>query len=403
MSESTRQAAPEAAPDEVTAHPVRAAADADLRAGGQDGLPAVERLEVSAYTVPTEGPEADGTLAWNAVRLVAVEAHSGECTGLGWTYAPAVAGAVVRDLLAGQVVGACALDVAGAHQAMCRAVRDAGRAGLVGHALSAVDIALWDLKARLLRLPLLHLIGAVREEVPVYGSGGFTTYHDTQLAGQVGGWVHGQGIGRVKIEIGESWGRNPHRDLRRVRHAREAIGPNADLYVAAGGAYSRKQAIRVGRAMAVEAVGLFEEPVPSEDVDGLREVRDALDCDVTAGAHGHDLASFARLADAQAVDCLQIDATRCGGVTEWLRAAALAQGHGLEVSALRSPHAHAHLGACTPNLRHLEWFHDHVRVEALLFDGTLDPHGGVLRPSSGGGPGHGMRLRHSDAQRYRVA
>ncbi|KOT65935.1 MULTISPECIES: enolase C-terminal domain-like protein [Streptomyces] len=360
----------------------------------------VERLDVTAYTVPTDAPEADGTLAWDTTTVIVVEARSGTTTGLGWTYAAADTGSVVRDLLTRPVLGRSALDVQGTYEAMSRTVRNAGRPGLVACALSAVDIALWDLKARLLELPLLHLIGAVRAAVPVYGSGGFTTYHDTHLATQLNGWVHGQGIERVKIKIGEEWGRAVERDLTRVRHARTAIGPHAELYVDANGAYTRKQAVRIGQILADQGVGWFEEPVSSDDLEGLRVVRDLVVCDVAAGEYGYDLPYFARMAPV--VDCLQIDATRCGGLTVWLRAAALAEAHGLEVSAHCAPHAHAHPAACVPNFRHIEWFHDHVRIESMFFDGGLDPSGGTVRPGANRLPGHGLRFRHEEATPYRV-
>ena len=108
------------------------------------------------------------------------------------------------------------------------------------------------------------------------------------------------------------------------------------------------------------------------------------------------------MCEAAAVDCLQVDASRCGGLTEWLRAAAVAASYGLEVSGHCAPHLHAHVAAATPNLRHLEWFHDHVRIENLFFDGTLDPAGGVLRPAADA-PGHGLTLRRGDAEPFRVA
>ena len=361
----------------------------------------LHRPVVSVYTVPTDAPEADGTLAWSSTTMVIVEVSADETTGTGWTYGPPAVGEFVGDQLAPLLEGRSALDIPAAHDAMCHAVRTAGRPGIVGCAVSAVDIALWDLKARLLGLPLARLLGVCREEVPVYGSGGFTTYHDTHLAAQLNGWVHGQHIPRVKIKIGESWGREVARDLARVRSARQVIGPEAELYVDANGAYTRKQAVRVGRALAELGVGWFEEPVSSDDLTGLRLVRDALVCDVAAGEYGYDLPYFARMIAAGAVDCLQVDATRCGGLTEFLRAAALAQAHGLEVSAHCAPHVHAAAAASIPNFRHLEWFHDHVRVEDMFFDGALDPTGGTVRPLTG--LGHGLTLRTDDVEEYQVS
>ena len=178
---------------------------------------------------------------------------------------------------------------------MHRSVRNLGRPGVAATAISAVDIALWDLKARLLGVRLARLLGAVHETVPVYGSGGFTSYAERHLASQLGGWVDGQGIPRVKIKIGESWGHEVGRDLSRIAQAREVIGDDAELYVDANGGYTRKQAIRVAHRMAPYDVAWFEEPVSSDDLAGLREVRDAVEPDVTAGEYGWDLPYFQRM------------------------------------------------------------------------------------------------------------
>lgn len=359
------------------------------------------RPAVAVYTVPTDGPEADGTLAWDSTTMVIAEASVGDVTGTGWTYGPASVGLMLGEHLAPLVEGHDALDIPALHDAMCRSVRNAGRPGITACAISALDIALWDLKARLLGLPLVSLLGAARTRVAVYGSGGFTTYSDGRLTEQLSGWVHGQRIPRVKIKIGGNWGGETAWDLSRVRTARRAIGPEAELFVDANGAYSRKQALRIGDGLAEYGVSWFEEPVSSDDLTGLRLLRDTLPCEVTAGEYGYDLTYFARMITAGAVDCLQIDVTRCGGITEFLRAAALAHAHGLEVSAHCAPHAHAAAAATVPNLRHIEWFHDHVRIESMFFDGALDPTGGTVRPEQG--PGHGLTLRTSDVEKYRVA
>jgi L-alanine-DL-glutamate epimerase-like enolase superfamily enzyme len=361
----------------------------------------LEQLSVSAYTVPTDGPEADGTSAWDTTKLVIVEVRSGTTYGTGWTYAPPAAGAFVEEQLGPVLMGSDVFDTAALHGVMCRTVRSSGRPGIASCAISALDLALWDLKARLLELPLARLLGATGTAVPVYGSGGFTTYHDRHLASQLNGWVHGMSIPRVKIKIGESWGHAVPRDLERVRLARDVIGPQAELYVDAGGGYHRKQAVRVGQALAPQGVSWFEEPVDTEDLAGLRLVRSAVTCDVAAGAYASGLAQFARLASGGAVDCVQIDVTRCGGLTEFLRVAAVAQAHGLEVSARGAPHAHVHGAAAVPNLRHIEWPHDHSRVEAMFFDGVLDPTGGTVTP--GGSAGNGLSLRHEAIEPYRVA
>ncbi|MEU2280499.1 enolase C-terminal domain-like protein [Streptomyces sp. NPDC013178] len=363
-------------------------------------LTKLHRPTVSVHTVPTDAPEADGTLAWDSTTVVIAEVTAGGETGTGWTYGPAAVAAFLDGQLADLVEGRDALDIPALHTDLYRAVRNAGRPGVAACAISALDLALWDLKARLLDLPLARLLGAAGAEVPVYGSGGFTSYDGSRTASQLHGWAHEQRIPRVKIKIGQDRGRSVERDLARVGAARQVIGPETELYVDANGAYTRKQAVRVGQALTEQGVTWFEEPVSSDDLTGLRLVRDALGCDVTAGEYGYDLPYFARMVTAGAVDCLQVDVTRCGGVTEFLRAAAVAQAHGLEVSAHCAPHAHAAVVAAVPNLRHVEWFHDHVRIESMLFEGTLDPHGGTIRPSDA--PGHGLTLRREKAAEYRV-
>ncbi|GAB3561296.1 enolase C-terminal domain-like protein [Spelaeicoccus albus] len=363
--------------------------------------PTIDNLTARAYTVPTDVPEADGTLSWNSTTLVLVQAYSGDTVGTGWTYGPPACASIVSGLLSDVVRESNAFDVGGCFDAMVKQVRNAGRQGAVGYAISAVDVALWDLKARLLDLPLHRLLGAVRDDVPVYGSGGFTTYTDAQQEQQLNRWVHDQHLPRVKIKIGEDWGNEPGRDLSRMRDARRLVGDDVELFVDANGAYSRKQAVRVLKAAEDVDVHWIEEPVSSDDLEGLRQIRMMTAADVAAGEYGFDVFYFRRMCAAGAVDCLQIDASRCGGITNWLKSAAVAEAFGLEVSGHCSPHLHVHAAAATSNFRHLEWFHDHVRIEEKFFDGTLDPTGGAVRPDPVA-PGNGIRVKTNDIERWRV-
>jgi L-alanine-DL-glutamate epimerase-like enolase superfamily enzyme len=362
--------------------------------------PKVTALDAAVYVIPTDAPEGDGTLAWDKTTMVVVTAQAGNERGLGWSYTAAAAATLVGEMLADVVIGRDAFDVAGTAEAMARQVRNVGRPGIAAMAISAVDIALWDLKARLLGVPLSGLIGRARDDVPVYGSGGFTTYSDDQTREQLTGWTEKQRIPRVKIKIGESWGSEERRDLARVRLAREVIGPDAELYVDANGGYTAGQAVRVAAAMEEYGVTWFEEPVSSRDPAGLAAIRRQVRPDVTAGEYSWSLADSAALISAGAVDCLQLDVTRCGGVTEFLRGAALAAADNLQVSGHCAPNLHAHVAAAIPNLRHLEYFHDHQRIEGMLFDGTLAPDGGAMHPDPGR-PGHGLTLREADAEPFR--
>lgn len=359
----------------------------------------VDAVEVAAYRMPTDAPESDGTLAWDSTTMVVVHAHAGGRVGLGYTYAPPAAARVVRDTLAGVVQGRDARAAPAAWQAMVRAVRNQGRAGIAGMAISAVDCALWDLHARLLDAPLIELLGAYREQVPVYGSGGFTSYPESRLCDQLAGWVE-RGIGAVKMKVG----RVPSADAGRVRAARSAIGPEARLFVDANGAYTLGDALRLARVFAAEAdVRWFEEPRPSDDLDGLRRVRDRAPggMDVAAGEYGWHLWGFRALLAAGAVDCLQADVTRCGGITGFRRVAALADGFQVPVSAHCAPQQSAHVCCAVRAARHIEYFHDHARVERALLDGALEPVDGRLAPDRGC-PGHGLTLKRRDAEPFRI-
>jgi L-alanine-DL-glutamate epimerase-like enolase superfamily enzyme len=351
-------------------------------------------IRACAYTIPTDAPESDGTLAWTSTTIVVVEIESGGETGIGWTYGPAAVAHLIEEMLAPAIAGTGAFEIGKAHLAMRNALRNAGVAGAGSMAISAVDVALWDLKARLLGVSVAALLPQVRQEVPIYGSGGFCSYPIARLVEQLEGWVEA-GIPRVKMKVG----RDPESDIARVLAARRAIGDDADLYVDANGAFTTKQALRFADDYAELGVSWFEEPVSSLDVEGLCLLRDRAPggMDIAAGEYAATLADFAELANC--VDCLQADVTRCGGITGLLAAAAISEASELDLSGHTAPTIHAHALCAVPKLRHLEWFHDHVRIERMLFDGFLEPTGGAVRPDTSR-PGLGVEFRRADARRY---
>ncbi|HEY4281105.1 MAG TPA: enolase C-terminal domain-like protein [Conexibacter sp.] len=355
-------------------------------------------IEARAYTIPTDAPEADGTLVWDKTTIVVVHARDGDASGLGWTYGDASTAALIARTL-GPVVerDASVLAPQAAWEAMARALRNVGHSGPGAMALAAVDTALWDLKARVVGLPLCDLLGAVRDHVPLYGSGGFTSYDVERLQQQLGGWADA-GFTRVKLKVGS----DPDADPMRVRAARASVGEAVELFVDANGAYTRAQALRLAETFASECdVRWFEEPVPSDDRDGLRWLRDRVPAgmEIAAGEYVWTLADARALLDAGAVDALQADVTRCGGITELLRIDALCRAARLPLSLHCAPALHAHPALALSQLAHLEFFHDHARVEAMLFDGVPQPRGGVLRPQRDR-PGNGMELRTADAERW---
>ena len=339
--------------------------------------PRVETIRAEPFTIPTPAPESDGTLTWDATTIVVCHATGGGETGLGYTYAAPATASLVNDLLRDAVTGTDALATGSSWAAMVDAIRNLGRPGIASCAIAAVDIALWDLKARLLGVSVADAVGRSHDAVPVYGSGGFTSLDDAELADQLGGWV-AQGIGAVKMKVG----RHPADDPRRVGVARAAIGDDAALFVDANGAYHVAQAVGLAQRFAEHGVTWFEEPVSSDDLAGLASVRAAAPpgMEVTAGEYGYDLPYFRSMLDADAVGCLQADVTRCAGITGFLRVGALADAHGVDVSAHTAPSVSAHACAGLWHLRHLEYFADHVRLESLLFDGVLEPVAGHLPP-----------------------
>jgi L-alanine-DL-glutamate epimerase-like enolase superfamily enzyme len=356
----------------------------------------ISRIEANSFTVPTDFPESDGTLSWDRTTIVVVQVSGGGKQGLGYTYADTATATLIQDTLAPYAQTMDAMSPPAVYMAMWRRLRNLGRPGICSMAISAVDCALWDLKARLLGLPLVTLLGQVREAAPVYGSGGFTSYSDRQLAKQLSGWVS-QGIPRVKMKIG----RDAKRDLDRVRVARHAIGAKAELYVDANGAYSRKQALAQAEPFADFGVRWFEEPVSSDDLEGLRLVRDRAPApmDIAAGEYGYDVFYFRNMLSAGAVDVQQADITRCGGVTGFLQVAALCQAHNIPLSGHTAPALHAHVACAVTPFKNLEYFHDHVRIEQMIFDGLPQLVNGALRPDLSR-PGLGLEFKRRDAERF---
>ena len=355
--------------------------------------PAIDGITARVFRIPTDAPEADGTIAWDHTTMVLVEVSAGGERGLGYTYGAPAAADIVKSVLADKIRGQSVMDVPAAWIAMVGAVRNIGWRGVAACAISAVDTALWDLKAKLLGVPLFMLLGAERREVRIYGSGGFTSYSLDRLQKQLAGWVEKEGCRWVKMKIGSE----PDEDYERVQAAQRAIGP-ATLFVDANGAYDRKQALSFAEKFA--GVAWFEEPVSSDDLEGLRLIRDRAPAamEIAAGEYGYDPFYFRRMAEAGAVDVLQADATRCGGVTGFLKAAAVADSFSLPLSAHTAPALHLHVCCAAPRLRHLEWFHDHVRIERSVFDGAPVPRDGVIAPNADR-PGLGLEFKQADAER----
>jgi L-alanine-DL-glutamate epimerase-like enolase superfamily enzyme len=369
----------------------------------------IQQAEASAFTIPTETPESDGTAEWSSTTLVLVRLEAQGVCGLGYTYAHECCVPLIRATLLPIVLRKSPFSIASLWNEMNVAVRNFGRNGVAACSIAAVEMALWDLKARLLKRPLVDLLGAVREKIPVYGSGGFTSYSEQQLCRQLSQWTS-DGIAMVKMKVG----RAPDRDPARVAVARRTIGDSPQLFVDANGAYSVKQSLRLAAAFSEQNVRWFEEPVSSNNLPGLRFIREHTpllsvfhigrndsDMDIAAGEYNYDLRQARVMLEAQAVDVLQADATRCG-ITGFLQMAELCEAFETPLSAHTAPALHAHLCCAARRARHVEYFFDHVRIEQMLFDGSTTKHdSGNLRPDLSQ-PGLGLEFKPKDAEKFKV-
>src|SRR5690625_5263478 len=358
----------------------------------------IRKVSVEAFRVPTESLESDGTLEWGATVMVLVTIAAGDKEGIGYSYTGRAAASVVEDRLAGELEGMDALATRACWHRMVHSVRNVGRTGIVSSAVAACDVALHDLKAKLLGVSAATLLGQRHESVLIYGSGGFTSQTDEELGAQLGGWAKA-GLRAVKMKIG----RDPAHDRERLRIARDAIGPGVQLFIDANGAFTRREALSFAEFAAEYGVTWFEGPIPQGNLEGLCFVRERLPAgmEVSAGEYAWKLADFRQLLDARAVDVLQADATRCAGFTEFLMADALAAAHELPLSSHTAPALHLPVACAALQFRNVEWFADHVRIEHMFFDGAPVPKDGRIAPDLTR-PGLGLELKRTDAERYAI-
>ncbi len=353
----------------------------------------IRSIEARAYRIPLPAAESDGTLAWDHTTLVVVHATAGGIRACGYGYSDRAVIPIISDVLVPRLLDTDAMATNACWQAMTSAVRNLGVSGLCAQAISAVDIALWDLKARLLDVSMMQLLGAARTSVPGYASGGFTSLSPEALHEVALAWRNA-GFARVKIKVG----RHPADDPARVATVRDAVGADIEVFVDANGAYTVAQALQMARAFAPFDVSWFEEPVSSDDITGLREVREHTPAGlaVAAGEYGFTGDDFRRLLEPRCVDVLQADATRCG-ITGWLRAVNLCEAFHVPLSSHCAPALHASLCCAALPAIHVEVFEDHAHIEEKYFEGIPVLRDGRLHPHADR-PGLGLRFKEGDAR-----
>lgn len=323
---------------------------------------------VSVYIIPTETPESDGTIEWNSTTLILVKIAAGNTTGIGYTYSNVAAAAIINSSLKKVIENENCLDIPFLSKKIIDTVRNDGQCGIPMMAVSAVANALWDLKAKIFNVPLCILLGVAKNDMLLYGSGGFTSYSNAQTQKQFEHWA-AQGIMHFKMKIGCE----PEKDLQRVKAARKVIGHSGELFVDASGAYTTKQALEKANQFAEYDVSWFEEPVTCDNLTGLHFIKEHAPAkmNIAAGEYGYTLPYFKTMLDAMGV--LQADATRCGGISNFLKAGPFCEAAHIPYSSHCAPALHLHAALSLSSFYISEYFYNHVRIESMLFDGIMPP------------------------------
>ncbi len=350
----------------------------------------LDRLRVTRYSIPLARPVSDAT--HGTIRdfaLVAVRAESGGShLGLGYTYtvgssAASSMEALIADDLAPLLVGRDPRRTEDAWRLMWRATHYAGRGGPASFAISAVDMALWDLKAKALSEPLWRLLGGSSPVVAAYASGIDLHLSPSELASQARSWL-GMGFRAFKMKVGRAVLRE---DLERVEAVRAAIGPDLPLMVDANMKWTVAEALRASRSLAASDPMWLEEPTDPADVRGHVRIQQEGPVPVAAGENLHTLAEFKAMIANGAVAFPQPDVTNCGGITPWIKVAHLAEAHGLPVTTHGAHDVHVSLLAAVPNASFLEvhgfGMDSFVKHPLRISDGV------VTAPSR---PGHGVEF-----------
>ncbi len=370
----------------------------ETKVKGNEDLMTINDVSVRTFAIPTDFPESDGTYKWNQTILVLVEIKAGNKTGIGYTYADLSTAKFINEHLKHLIVGQNVFNNTLLWNKMILEVRNFGRLGISSMAISAIDIGLWDLKAKILNLPLVTLLGQVQIKVAAYGSGGFTSYSDEQLADQYEKWIS-KGAFLFKMKVG----RHKNHDERRIKIVKRIIGWGNQLFIDGNGSYFPKEALIFAEKIKDYDIKWFEEPVSSDNLNGLRFVREhaPANMEIAAGEYGFSLSYFHHMLEKGAVDVLQADATRCTGITGFLKTGMLCEAYNVPLSAHAAPSVHLHPGCAMKQVVHVEYFHDHTRIEKLFFDGYAKMESGYLQPDLSR-PGLGIILKEEDVLKYEV-
>lgn len=344
-------------------------------------------------------PPPRATTANRGALFVHVHTDAG-VEGLGFGSAVPAIRSVIEANLKDLLIGEDPFEIEKHWEAMFWRVRGYGRKGIAFCAISSLDIALWDLKAKALGLPLYRLLGPYRESVPVYGSGGWTNFSEKELIEEQTSYVE-RGMRSIKMKVGKDFGKSEREDLRRLAAVRKAVGDDVEILIDANNGYYAKQAIAMAREFEQYRVGWFEEPVLADDIDGLAAVARATPIPIATGEHEYTKFGFKDLISRGGADVVQPDLGRVGGITEWLKVAHLAHAFNLPVA----PHAYAlvalQVACATPNLRIVEYLGTEEQGYRAFFTDFPEPKDGMWAPYPDR-PGLGVELNPETVRKYAV-
>lgn len=353
----------------------------------------IAKLDVHLVSTRISAGYTDATRKVEMVGYVVVRVTTDQgLEGIGLTYHE-VGGEATRELIlrnmAPKLIGRDPLETEAIWQEFFHYLRGVGRKGLMYGALSAVDIALWDLKGKIVDLPLYRLLGGNRTKIPVYASGGWTSFSDDQLVDEMKGMV-AQGYKAVKFKVGVEGGTNPRRDVERVRKVREALGPTIDILVDANNCFDAATGVQLANRIREYDIFLFEEPVFADDIPGLAKFKRGTDIPLGTGEHEYTKFGVRDLLLHDAVDIVQVDGARVGGYTEMLKAAALTQAWNVKFAPHAMENIHLNLAGAVPNTLFLERLIMFEEITARTFRNAPVPVDGFMEiPDL---PGLGLEL-----------
>jgi len=317
-------------------------------------------------------------------------------TGVSITYGGSLTKVLIEDTLKPMVIGEDPLNSERIWEKMYWATLQYGRRGAAISAISTVDIAIWDLKGKIFNLPVHRLLGGHRDTVPSYVTGVDLHYTNDELVEEVTDYVR-SGFKMIKIKLGR---KDPNEDLERVKLVREAIGPNIDLALDVNNGWSLHTAMRMAKKFEEYDIYWLEEPILADEIENLAKLARETSIPIAVGENHYTKWEFRQLMEQGSAEVVQADIGKCGGVTEFIKIAAMADAYGLPICPHHTEYIDVALVAAVPNGLFHECVHEFFEPMGKLFINPIIPKNGEISPSSK--PGFGIELNDKIIERWKV-